>query len=448
MKAGATSEGIVDDVVGRRKRFGKYRVVRRIAEGGFARVYEAMDTVEGIPVALKVPRASFQPQDLLARVRREVRLVASLDHANILPLKNAEEIEGRLVIVTPLGDETLADRLQRRLSTRQAIDYLGQLLDGIAHAHGQGIIHCDVKPENIILFEDGRLRLSDFGIAKISYQTRTMASGAGTIGYIAPEQALGRPSYGSDVFSVSIVAYRMLSGHLPVWPYEWPPPGIERLRKNVSRKLIDWLRRGMEVDKRKRFADGERMRDAFERIRRHAVRDPNRSVRRKKVENATSWKTLRLKEFRKRFGSLLETKGCCSRCSGPVSEAMSHCPWCGTERKTYRGPTRFPKRCGRCGRGVKLDWRFCAWCYGGAIGPEGDREYSDAQYQGRCKNAGCSRKLLLPFSRYCPWCRSKVRRSWKIPEGKGTCKRCRWGIVKDFWAYCPWCGKNHGSGRG
>lgn len=428
------------DPIGKRQRFGKYRIRRRIADGGFARVYEATDTVEGVPVALKVPHRHLQTAELLSRVRREVRLVATLDHPNILPLKNAEEIEGHLVIVTPLGEETLATRLQRRLSTRQAIDYLGQLLDALAHAHARDIIHCDVKPENVILFEDGRLRLADFGIAKIDYQTRTMASGAGSIGFIAPEQALGKPCLASDVFSVSLVAYRMISGQLPTWPYEWPPPGIERLRRSVRPSLIEWIQRGMAVDKRKRFQDAERMRDAFERIRRRAVRDGARAVRRRKADNATSWKSLRLREFRKRYGKALEISSECSKCKGPISESMAFCPWCAHKPRSYRGPSRLPARCERCGRGKKLDWRFCSWCYGGAVGPESEREYSDTRYQKRCQSAGCSRKQLLPFSRYCPWCRAKVRKPWRIESERHTCKRCKWGIAKEFWNHCPWCG--------
>lgn len=432
------------DPIGKRKRFGKYRIRRRIAEGGFARVYEATDTVEGVPVALKIPYANLHGAELLARVKREVRLVAVLDHVNILPLKNAEEIEGHLVIVTPLGDETLADRLTRRLSTRQALDYLGQLLDGLAHAHSQDVIHCDVKPENIILFANGRLRLADFGIAKVGYQTQTMASGTGSIGYIAPEQALGKPALSSDVFSVSLVAYRMLAGQLPTWPYEWPPPGHQRLKKAVSPALIAWIERGMAVDRRKRFEDAERMRDAFERIRRHAIRSGARITRRKRGEIVTSWKTLRLREFKKRFGKVLATKADCPKCKGPVSEVMHHCPWCSHKLKVYRGPTRFPARCNRCGRGKKLDWRFCAWCYGGAVGPESDREYSDSQYQGRCHSPRCDRREQLPFSRYCPWCRAKVRRPSRIEGCKEHCKRCKGGTLTEFWSYCAWCGHAHG----
>jgi serine/threonine protein kinase len=86
-----------------------------------------------------------------------------------------------------------------------------------AHAHNR-VIHCDVKPDNFILFPDNVLKLADFGIAKVAYQT-LRASGSGTVGYVAPEQAMGKPSFRSDVFSLGLILYRMFSGVLPEWPY-------------------------------------------------------------------------------------------------------------------------------------------------------------------------------------------------------------------------------------
>ena len=142
-------------------------------------------------------------------------------------MKSADFIDGHLVIALPLGEESLEERLARRLSLRTALDLGEQLLRAVAFAHEQHVIHCDVKPDNLLLFPDGRLRLTDFGISKVAHRTIS-ASGAGTVGYMAPEQAMGRPSRRSDVFATGLVLWQMFSGRLPEWPFEWPLAGYDR----------------------------------------------------------------------------------------------------------------------------------------------------------------------------------------------------------------------------
>ena len=263
-----------------RRMLGKYRIRRRIGAGGFATVYEAYDTIEGIPVALKVPNLDHLDKDSLSAIHREVRLTARLEHENILPLRNAMMIDGYFVIATPLGEQALTDRLRYRLGPRTALSYTEQLLDALAYAHEARIIHCDIKPDNVILFPEGQVRLADFGIAKVALRTRTiMGSGQGTVGYIAPEQAMGKPSFRSDVFSMGLLIYRMFSGELPAWPFDWPMPGAERLRRTVSRDFVAFLRRSIEVHERKRFRDGVQMRKAFEALAPRALRESSRGRR-------------------------------------------------------------------------------------------------------------------------------------------------------------------------
>jgi serine/threonine-protein kinase len=245
-----------------RQKIGKYRIERRLADGGFAAVYEASDTIEGIKVALKVPHRSAINPAMLSHFRREVRLIAPLEHPNILPLKDASFIGDQFVIAFPLGERTLSERLRRRLSIEKALDLGQQLLEGVAYAHRHRIIHCDIKPENIILFPNDRLRLTDFGIAKIAQKT-VRGSGTGTVGYMAPEQAMGRPSARSDVFSTGVILYRMLTGHWPEWPFQWPFVGSATLRRNVHPDLVDELRKALAIDPRRRFADADQMLRAF-----------------------------------------------------------------------------------------------------------------------------------------------------------------------------------------
>jgi len=177
-----------------RQTLGKYRILRRVSAGGFATVYAAVDRVEGVRVALKIPHAHLMSEQVLEDFRREARVMARLDHPNILQIKNADHIEGRFVIVYPLGERTLTERLRYRLSTTKALHYAEQLIDAMAHAHARRVIHCDVKPDNVLLFPGDRVRITDFGIARFIQKTMVDASGSGTVGYIAPEQAMGRPS--------------------------------------------------------------------------------------------------------------------------------------------------------------------------------------------------------------------------------------------------------------
>ncbi len=241
-----------------RQRLGKYRIEQRLADGGFGAVFRAMDTIEGIRVAIKVPHPHVLDDEVLEDFRREVRLTARLDHNNILSLKNASFIDDYFVIVFPLGEKSLADRLRSRMSLKTALELSDQMIEAVAYAHRQKIIHCDIKPENFILFPGNRVRLTDFGIAKVAQKT-IKASGSGTVGYMSPEQAMGKPSSRSDVFSLGLCIYRMLTGHLPEYPFDWPPEGFNALRRRVHADLLQVLKKSMELDPKSRYRDADQM---------------------------------------------------------------------------------------------------------------------------------------------------------------------------------------------
>ena len=183
---------------------------------------------------------------------------------------------------------------------------------------------------------------------------------------------------------------------------------------------------------------------AFQRLRTRAIRQPSSSSPQQR-QRRTDWRTTRFRQFRNQFGRKLETSLACSKCNGPISEAMQFCPWCGHSQQVLQHETRFPQKCPRCHRGMKLDWIYCPWCFGPGFEVTTDRHYSDRRYQARCANPDCSGKLLMPFMRYCPWCRRKVLRKWKVPGSGDTCPSCGWGVFRSFWDYCAWCGKRlHG----
>jgi len=421
-----------------RQKLGKYRIQRRIANGSVAAVYQAFDTIHGIQVALKVPHSVAMNDYFLADFKREARLAPKLEHANILPIRDASFIDGHFVISMPLGECSLGERMRKRLATATALDYIDQALAAVAHAHHCKIIHCDIKPDNFILFPDNQLRLGDFAFSKIAQRTLKHASGSGTVGYMAPEQAVGRPMFQSDVFSLGLLAYELFSGHLHDWPYDWPPEHIQRVRQRLKPSLLDWMGRATQVRPEKRYPDAVAMYREFKRLRQGNGKK-RRTQRQKSVDPAL-WEQVRFKQFQRKYRKTLDTRYECSSCAGPVSEAMRACPWCGVEPPLLRFKTTYPAVCPRCRRGTKLDWRYCAWCYGYGFEIETTRRYSDIRYEAQCANGRC-RGPLMPFMRYCPSCRTKVKRPWKLPPGRDRCPSCRWGVDLDFWQHCPWCAK-------
>ena len=419
-----------------RQKLGKYRILGRIASGPLADVYRAADTIHRTTVALKIPK-SHQNVDQDDYIH-EVQIAMRLRHPNILTIQDASIIDDKFVIAMELGMESLADRIQRRMSTVLAYALAEQALAALAYAHDKKIIHCDIKPENFILFQGNRLKLTDFGFAKISLRT-LKASGSGTIDYIAPEQAMGRPKFQSDVFSLGLVLYRMFSGKLPEWPFKWPMVGYERLLSRTSPDFANILQKAIQLDPADRYRSATEMYADFRKVRRYAANTRRRKARKKRVQsNEASWRKIQWREFQRQFRKTLDTTHYCRRCEGPVAETMQVCPWCGTEHPTHRAETSMPAICPRCERGVKNDWNYCAWCYGTGFEVETHRHYPDKRYSATCSNHSC-RQPLMPFMRYCPWCRSKVRKTWKIEGSSHRCTSCGWGIVREFWDYCPWC---------
>ena len=417
-----------------RQKIGKYRILSRISSGPLADVYSAYDTIQKIKVALKIPTegdAGGQEETL-----HEVRVATRLRHPNILSVLNASYIDDKFVIAMELGEESLADRIERRMSTARALDLAGQALAALAYAHEHKIIHCDIKPENFILFPGNCLKLADFGFAKLSLRT-LKASGSGTIDYIAPEQAMGRPKFQSDVFSMGLVLYRMMSGTLPEWPFEWPLAGYDRLEARVRPEMIDILKKSIQLDPGKRYRDALQMQADFERMHSHA-RKQKRPKAKNGARRGVSWRQMQWREFQRSYKKQLDTRYQCRRCEGPVAESMRACPWCGFDNPARGSASRMPACCPRCERGVKNDWDYCPWCYGPGFEEESTRHYPDKRYTAKCANERC-KGPLMPFMRYCPHCRAKVRKPWKIKGSRHSCRACNWGIVRDYWNYCAWC---------
>ncbi len=209
------------DLIGRK--LGPYEIRDVIGHGGMATVYRAYQPSLNRFVAIKVLNTVMaQDTEFVARFRQEALAAGGLDHPNILRIYDADSFEGRQYIVmayAPGG--TLAQRLRKGgvLSYDEAADTVAQVADALHYAHRRGIVHRDIKPSNILLDEEGRPLLADFGIAQaVSSGPRLTQTGSsiGTPDYMSPEQAEGRRVDGrSDLFSLGIVLYQMATGKMP-----------------------------------------------------------------------------------------------------------------------------------------------------------------------------------------------------------------------------------------
>ncbi|MEE8558197.1 MAG: serine/threonine-protein kinase [Myxococcota bacterium] len=422
-------------------RLGKYRLGRRLGRGAFAEVWQARDTVENRKVALKVAFPEVIEQWGRNAVEREARIASRLDHPHVVGVRNADWIDGRFVLASDLARTSLASYAGSRRSASVALRVIREVASGLAYAHGARLMHRDVKPENILIFEDGRAALADFGVSRFARGTQHTLSEAGTIGYMAPEQAYGRPRLSSDVFSLGLIAYELLTGFILRWPFTWPPEGYARFRAKVPEPVRKVLERAAEFDPDRRFPDGEALHVALERaFHQVALKGPSRAPRRRPRPELRSPLEVQAEVFRRHFGSVLELRYLCHRCDGPVAESMAVCPWCGTRENSFQEITSYPFVCPECERGVRPEWRACPWCFRGRFESNGRRPSQDRRATRSCSSRGCAGQLR-PFMHYCPLCKRKTRRPWTVPELPHRCPRCRWPVSREFWRFCPWCGR-------
>jgi WD40 repeat protein len=257
-------------------KLGPYEIQSLVGAGGMGEVYRAHDSRLDRTVAIKVLPASFSAdRDRLQRFAQEARAAAALNHPNILSIFDIGEERGSPYVVSELLEgETLRERLKNGpLPVRKVIDYSSQVARGLAAAHEKGIVHRDLKPENLFLTGDGRVKILDFGLAKLTRPETASGSGdaptvqvatetgivMGTAGYMSPEQVRGKPAdHRSDIFSFGAILYEMISGKrafhgesaadtmsaiLKEEPAELSetsrqvPPGLERIVRHCLEKL-------------------------------------------------------------------------------------------------------------------------------------------------------------------------------------------------------------------
>ncbi|GCE26739.1 hypothetical protein KDA_22230 [Dictyobacter alpinus] len=256
---------------------GHYRITRLIGRGGMATVFLALDSYLNREVALKVFKARDDVQDtFLRRFEREAQIVAQLEHPNILTVYEYGRYNGMAYFAMPyLSAGSLRNylRSQQPLSPPHALDLLAPILRALQYAHDRGLIHRDIKPDNMLFKADQSLVLSDFGLVKVlpdegdgdafsAFESHTNSI-MGTPQYMSPEQIQGKAVPASDIYSMGIVLYELLTGHVPfvadtaigvmtMHLYEQPDPLCQQ-HPDVSAALEAVVLRALEKDAGQRY---------------------------------------------------------------------------------------------------------------------------------------------------------------------------------------------------
>ncbi|MEG0798959.1 MAG: Stk1 family PASTA domain-containing Ser/Thr kinase [Bacilli bacterium] len=200
----------------------RYQIIKTLGEGGMANVYLAYDTILNRNVAVKVLRGDLAGDDkFVRRFQREALSASSLSHPNIVEMYDVGEDDGQYYIVMEYVDgKTLKQLTKKRgkLTVGEVVDIMLQVTDGMAHAHDAYIIHRDIKPQNIMILENGMIKITDFGIATALNSTQLTQTNSimGSVHYLPPEQASGKGStIRSDIYSIGILMYELLTGSVP-----------------------------------------------------------------------------------------------------------------------------------------------------------------------------------------------------------------------------------------
>jgi serine/threonine-protein kinase len=314
---------------------GKYRILSSLGSGGFGTVYLAEDTWIDKKVAIKIPhKQSLDFSELV----KEPRLLASMSHPNIVTVLTAEKHDDQFFIVMEyVPGETLERVIEREgpLELARALDFTCQMCNAVDHAHRAGVLHRDLRPGNMLVTEDGMLKVTDFGTSRF---LETAAHGTTVIGsppYMAPEQFLGRAAFASDVYSIGVTMYQMLTGELP---YDTPAPAdldkllrgelvtSPRLRnQRIPKSINDIVMRALAADLGTRYPRaGDLLAD---------VLSARESAPRRRTPPAGPAPDEAMADIQSRLKArATPTPRFCWHCRKPLHARTDRCPFCGEEQ--------------------------------------------------------------------------------------------------------------------
>ena len=271
----------------------QYEIVEQLGGGGMGVVYKALDRRLQRFVALKfLPPYISVDKELKLRFLQEAKAIASLDHPNICAVLEVEEMDdGQLYMVMPCYEgETLKQKIARGpLGTEQALDYASQIASGLAHAHAAGIVHRDIKPSNVVVTANERVKILDFGVAKVSGDLTRTGVVLGTPSYMSPEQACGDPvDHRTDLWALGAVLYEMLTGRPPFQAatsealyfaiQHRDPTSVTALRPEVPPALAAIVHRLLEKEPVRRYGDARDLAAELDRLRLETCCSPSSVV--------------------------------------------------------------------------------------------------------------------------------------------------------------------------
>lgn len=304
------------------QKVGKYEILRSLGSGGFGSVFLAKDTWLNIKVAVKVPHKQSLE---LFKLLKEPRLQAALNHPNIVRMIAAEK-ENKIffMVMEYVKGKTLERILDKEkvLDLEKAIDYITQISYGIDHAHKNKIVHRDLRPSNTIISEDGTAKITDFGTSAWLENVPYASTRIGSPPYMAPEQFLGKSTYGSDIYSLGCIFYEMVIGQPPIIdadPFKIleraqkgkiKPPRLmnSKIPKEISEIIMQCLSAKVE----------ERYQKASEIIR-HLSAYKGKVSEKSEIEDI--WGRIKARE--RRVTTL------CWNCHRPLPHKEKNCPHCG-----------------------------------------------------------------------------------------------------------------------
>jgi serine/threonine protein kinase len=315
---------------------GKYKILSSLGSGGFGAVYLAEDTWIHKKVAIKVPhRQNLDFGELL----HEPRLLASLAHPNIVAILTAEKLDNTFFIVMEyVQGETLENIILRdgALDLARVLDYTCQMCNAIDHAHAQNVIHRDLRPANVLVADSGLVKVGDFGTSRFLELAALGTTIIGSPPYMAPEQFEGRAVFASDIYSLGVSMYQMLTG---VLPYNAPSPSdLERLMRGemvtpphqrnarIPRSISDIVMRAMAPLTANRYARaGEMLEDLLASRARSVATRPRGAT-----EAARPGEVERLEDVQERLRAREAPQPrFCWQCRKPLHARSDRCPFCG-----------------------------------------------------------------------------------------------------------------------